>query len=509
MSGVFDRSYGDADPVVPQPLDIKASTGEAEPFPILALSDRLRKAILAIEAMAQVPQSLAAQSVLAGAALAAQGFIDVETIIGQGKPVSLFFVTIAASGDRKSTSDGFAIKPVKEREELLAQRYELARHDYAIDDAAFKAATTKAKSGKANREEIRSNLEAIGKPPVPPAQPLLTVDEPTGPGMQRLFAEANPALGLFSDEGATFLGGWGMQDDNQAATGGMLSKLWDGSPIKRIRADKENGTTILYRRRLSAHLMIQPNLAGKLLGNHAMREQGLLSRMLVAAPKSLKGTRFWKEVADEHHADLAAYHERLGRILTQEFAYQNIETRLLDLKLVRLQPEAKAALVAFSDHCERHLGPGGKYEHIADFASKMTENATRLAAVIAFFEGGSSVIRDGLSVQAAKAGIALAEFYASEAARLYGAGAVDDDTANAVTLIDWIRKNELPVVGVRFLNRKGPSQVRAANALKRAIEMLVDHNHLKKLTGPHVIEWRGKSETNQECYMVIPLEQAE
>ena len=56
--------------------------------------------------------------------------------------------------------------------------------------------------------------------------------------MQRLFAEANPALGLFSDEGATFLGGWGMQDDNQAATGGMLSKLWDGSPIKRIRADK-------------------------------------------------------------------------------------------------------------------------------------------------------------------------------------------------------------------------------------------------------------------------------
>lgn len=506
---MFQDNYAEAETVVPQPLDIKASTGEAVAFPTEALSTRLRKAILAIEAMAQVPPALAAQSVLAAAALGAQGFVNVDTIVGQSKPVSLFFVTLAESGARKSTSDGFAIKPVKEREELLAQRYELARHQYDIDNEAYKTATAKAKSGKKTVDQIREEMTAAGKAPVPPAQPLLTVDEPTGPGLQRLFAEASPALGLFSDEGATFLGGWGMQADNQAATGGMLSKLWDGSPIKRIRADKDAPFAILYNRRLSSHLMIQPNLAGKLLGNPAMREQGLLSRMLVAAPKVNFGGRFWKEVTDESRDDLRAYHDRLATVLAQEFQYDNPETRKLRFTSIPLQPEARDLLIKFSDHCERCMGSGGKYEHIKDFASKMTENATRLAGVIAFFEGGMKVTRDGLSPQAAAAGVALMEFYAGEAARLYGVGAMDDDVANAVALIEWIRKNDLQIVGTRFLNRKGPPQVRSADPLKRAIDILTEHHHLKKLTGSHPIEWNGKSETNQQCYMVIPLEPAE
>jgi hypothetical protein len=509
MSGLFDDRFEQAGPAaVPQPLDIRATLADAADFPIDALPPVLRDAILAIEAMAQVPLALAAQSILAAASLGAQGFINVETITGQSVPASLFFLSIASSGDRKSTSDKFAILPIKDREEELSGTYEARKLAYAIDEAAYRAATNSAKSGLKDREKIREALERVGRPPVPPIQPLLTCDEPTGPGMQRLFAEAMPALGLFSDEGATFLGGWAMQEENQASTGGMLSKLWDGSPIKRIRADKEGGTSILHNRRLSVHLMIQPDLAGKLLGNKAVRSQGLLSRVLPVAPKSLKGKRFWKEPTEAHRVDLRRYQAHLGKLLATEFRFMDPITRRLDLDLVRLTPEAKARLILFSDHCEGCMGPGGKYEQIADFAAKMAENAVRVAAVVSFFRNGPELVAKGLSERAINAGVALMEFYASEAARLYGAPSMDDDTANAVALIEWIRKRGYAQVGLRYLNRSGPVQTRAAGTLKRAVEVLVEHRHLVKIPSGAVLDLDGKSKHYTEAYNVVPLEAA-
>jgi len=59
----------------------------------------------------QVPAAMAAQSVLASAALAAQPHADAQLPTGQSRPLSLFFVTLAPSGDRKSTSDNEAVKP--------------------------------------------------------------------------------------------------------------------------------------------------------------------------------------------------------------------------------------------------------------------------------------------------------------------------------------------------------------------------------------------------------------
>lgn len=507
MTGMFQGSFDDAQPVTPQPLDIKASAGEPAQFPVDALSPGLRNAVLAIEAIAQVPKSLAAQSILSAAALATQGFINVETIVGPACPTSLFFFSIAASGDRKSTSDRLAILPVKEREEAMAVTHESEKLSYSISDAAYKAATTKAKGSSKNRDDIEVALKAAGKPPLRPIDPMLTVDEPTGPGLQRAFAEASPSLGLFSDEGAAFLGGWSMQDENQASTGAMLSKLWDGSPIKRIRADRENGTQILYGRRLSVHLMVQPDIAGKLLGNKAVRNQGLLSRILVAAPTSLKGQRFWSEPDPIHHEHLGKYHVRLARLLGKDYQYRDETSRALDCELVKLTPAARARLIEFSDHCEKHLAQGQKYAEISDFASKMTENATRLAAVVAYFQNGPDLVMHGLSVQAANAGIALIEFYASEAARLYGTSALDDDTANAAILIDWIRKRDLPAIGVRYINRHGPTQVRNAVPLRRAIEILVEYGHFRAIKGGAHLDLGGKEIFYTEAYTVVPVDQ--
>lgn len=506
---MFEADFGDMEAIAPQPLDIRGAMGDAAEFPIEAMTPMLRAAIEAIAGIVKVPLSLAAQSVLSAVALGAQGYVNVENLVGQSVPVSLFFVTIATSGDRKSTADKMALKPIKDREEQMAIDYEVEKTRYSIDEAAHAAAVRNAKTGKKSRADIVTALSEAGPSPVPPALPLMTCSDPTGPALMRAFAEALPAIGLYSDEGATFIGGWSMQEDNQAATGAILSQLWDGSPIKRLRSGQEGGTQILYGRRLSLHLMCQPDIANKLLGNAAVRNQGLLSRILVAFPKSLKGTRIYSEPTADQIDALAKYHQRLAQTIAPAFAYRNndIKARALDLQLVRLSPEAKALMIKFSNHIEQQIGPNGKYSEISDFASKMPENAIRLGAALSFFQRPSQLVQDGLSELAAKAGIALMEFYASEAMRLYGNAAIDDETANAAILIDWIRKRGFDAIGVRYLNRRGPTQVRSARALKRAIEILVETCHLTKIpAGASLdLDGAGKKTFYREAYTVIEV----
>ena len=80
-------------------------------FPAAALGPVLGSAVEAIADAVQVPLALAAGSVLSAAALAAQPHADVILPYGQRVPTSLFVVTVAGSGDRKSAADAVASGP--------------------------------------------------------------------------------------------------------------------------------------------------------------------------------------------------------------------------------------------------------------------------------------------------------------------------------------------------------------------------------------------------------------
>ena len=56
---------------------------------------------------------------------------------------------------------------------------------------------------------------------------------------------------------------------------------------------------VLPGRRLSLHLMGQPEVAALFPGDHVLGEQGLLSRFLVTAPASAIGNRPWREASVE------------------------------------------------------------------------------------------------------------------------------------------------------------------------------------------------------------------
>src|SRR5262245_9258972 len=76
-----------------------------------------------------------------------------------------------------------------------------------------------------------------------------------------------------------------------------LSNLWDGDPVRRLRA--ADGSMFLPGRRLAMHLAVQPEIADIMLADPDLKAQGLLSRILMTYPDSLMGTRMQRPGAKE------------------------------------------------------------------------------------------------------------------------------------------------------------------------------------------------------------------
>jgi len=286
------RAGAEAKPEPPRPLIRELPP--ADLFPIDALGDVLGDAAKGIHDRVQSPPAICGQSVLAVATLAVQGYANIELPTGQKNPLSSFFITVAASGERKSATDTEALWPVAKHENALREKYAVDYPKYEDEQTAWdKAKEHLIKKAKGDRAEIRSALVNLGPPPVAPLTPLLTCPEPTFEGLCKHLVLGQPGIGIFSDEGGMFIGGHGMNPEAKLRTAAGLSGLWDGKPIKRIRA--VDGTTILPGRRCSLHLMCQPDVAAKMLSDPELLDQGLLSRCLVTAPETNSGSRLWHE----------------------------------------------------------------------------------------------------------------------------------------------------------------------------------------------------------------------
>jgi hypothetical protein len=258
------------------PIPLFPPLPPAEPFPVNALGPVLSRAAAAIARKVQVPEAIAAQSVFAAASLAAQVHADVMLPYGQKRPLSQFFVTVAASGDRKSTADNEALWPIRKYEQTLKEKHDNdnERQSWLIAHAAWSGEKKKIENDrKLDLEGRQAALANLGPEPECPLHPFLTAPDPTIEGLQRAWVSAPAGLGIFTAEGGMFVGGHSMSRDNRLRAAAGYSEMWDGQPIKRVRS--LDGVSVLYGRRLSMHLMVQHEAAAQFLADQTLRDQGL------------------------------------------------------------------------------------------------------------------------------------------------------------------------------------------------------------------------------------------
>jgi hypothetical protein len=446
----------------------------AERYPLEALGSVLGRAAAAIARKVQVPESIAGQSVLAAAGLAAQAFRDVRLPYGQTRPLSLFFITIAESGDRKSSADHEALWPIRKREQALREAHEADFEDWKHRSAAHAAQRRKIEADKKFDLAQRTNeLRALGPEPRRPLEPILTVPDPTVEGLAKAWANAPGSLGLFSAEGGAFFGGHGMSQDHKLKTAATLSDLWDGSGIRRMRAG--DGLLILPGRRLACHLMAQPEAAASFFADPILRGQGFHSRFLTAGPESMAGSRFYREPKPEDDAAIRAYGARLLALLEATPPLAEGKPNELVPTPLNLSSGAASLWKGLFDHVEAQCGREGDLASIKSFGAKAAENAARIAGVLAVVEDLHCIeVSETIMVNA----IDLMNWYVSEALRLAGQAALSPALAKAVRLLEWMQSSGKAEFQFREILQSGPNPVRNKGEAEAAIKILLEHGQV-------------------------------
>jgi hypothetical protein len=446
----------------------------------------------AINDIVQAPVALCAQSVLGAAALAVQGHADVVISKHLRRPLSLSLLSIAKSGERKTTCDDMALKPVYEREKDLREAYAVKLPDYQIQYDAWRKARDQALNGKSNRIEKEADLKAVGAEPVAPLQPMLVCPEPTYEGLCKALSVGQPSMGIFSNEGAQFVGGHGMSQDNRLKTAAGLSKLWDGDPIKRVRAG--DATVTLPGRRVCMHLMLQPQASMELLSDSSLIDQGLLSRILVTAPKTNMGGRFSREPSPASESAFDRYCLTLTRILeTPPETKEDVENELTPPDLP-LSAKAAESYRALNDHVEKLLGPNGALSAISGFAAKLGEHAARIAGILELVD---DLEAPEISADAMDRGIDLAQYYAGEVLRLHEAGSTNLDLQNAQDLLNWLQGWTEPAISLPDIYRNGPVRIRDAKTARHLVNILIEHGWLVVLNKGATIKGAKRREAWQ------------
>ncbi|MEM6899600.1 MAG: DUF3987 domain-containing protein [Pseudomonadota bacterium] len=447
LARIANRVAKDASPDWPEPDLIGAPAERRQPFPLKAMGSQAT-VISDIQRATKCPLALSAACVMATMSFAAQGRFDVRFQGQRTKPLSLSILSIAKSGERKSSADELAQIGVDKRIKELKREYLQAKSD--------------ADSGQHDGSPI--------------LDPNLVTSTGTVQGIAKGFEEGHPSQAIFNDEGGGFVQGHSMKRENKVATLTALSQFWAG----RIPPHRTKGQGIatelisLDGIRLTMHLLAQRVTVKNFLSDPNAKGQGILARMLVHEPPSTMGTRFltvdeWltdsATPAVTQFADAVVNHLRrsVPRSSTGEVTRPVIESG----------QEASQLLTDYYNTIERSLAPNKALEEFSDITNKIHENAARIAGVLATFREertiGQTTMEDGIE---------LSNYFLSEMVRLSTNAAFDQTSEDALVIAKKLAANAQPTKR-RDLSRSLTPRLKNKSDHQAAVAILEDANWVR------------------------------
>jgi hypothetical protein len=462
----------------PQPLVAKV---EPEPYPLDALPNTIRAAVIEVQGFTKAPIPMVASSALSALSLAIQANADVKRAEKLSGPISLFLLTIADSGERKSTCDGFFTSAIRdyEAQQAEAAKPKLKDHRAAMQSWEAKRSGIKdkirllVKQGNATSVK-ETELRDLGDAPEPPRVPKLIYGDATPEALKWNLAKLWPSGGVVSAEGGIVFGAHGMNKESIMRNLATLNELWDGKPISTERRTSESFT--VRGARLTMGIQVQEATLRSFCDRSGTlaRGTGFLARFLVAWPESTQGFRAFTDPPASWPA-LAAFNRRIAAILNQPVPID--DDGALSPPMLSLAPDAKTAWIAFHNAIEGELRTGGEMYEVRDVASKSADNAARLAALFQMFEHGVGAV----GLEAFEGASRIAMWHLTESRRFFGELALPVELANAARLDTWLiehcRRNRTHLVGKNHTRQHGP--LRDGASLDTAIRELVNLDRLR------------------------------
>lgn len=439
-------------------------------------------AVLNIAAQTRAPVELVVSVVLAVIALVCQYLIDVKRPWGSTGPVSLIIFIIALSGERKTAVEKIAASVLRYfevcRKPLDVQRlkeWSVLWELWELQKKKIQKDMLKEDAGSVSYQQLKSALlNHANSEPVRPFIFSMSHQDITGPALNKALYQDCPSAALFTSEGDIALRGV----INQV---GIMNAKWDASGVEVGRAS--TGRCSLKDVRLSIGIGVQPGVFNEYLERKGElgKASGFFARALVFYPKSTQGTRL---LSHDVQADLGSYTKRMEVLLAENV--RKFDAKDSSKLVVEFALDAGEELKRIYNEIESEMRSGGRYERARDHGSKLTENISRVAALLHFFEtGGTQVSLSELSA-AEKIVMCCSPVYK----RLFSFS--PQVVTDADMLFSWLRaKCENSVFRKTRKNdvlQRGPVGLRRASRLNRAVEYLVEKGLVKVAVYKKVVE---------------------
>ncbi len=442
-------------------------------FPKQALTPRLQMAANEICQETKAPVESVVSALLATISLVCQGKIKIRKRHNLISPVSLWFIIILGSGERKSTVVKLVFKAVEEfmaeqdenhRQKMTAFNEKLVAWNAETKGilAAIKKKATKGESTA--DEQVRLDQHNSHKPTKPMKFKLLH-EKFTPLALLKNLSECYPTTGIISDEAACVFSSRGLSDM------ALINRGLDGSTMSAERASDES--LIVRDPSITMALYVQKEISDDFFsGKGALaRAIGLLARCYYVAPPESAGTRFLAYSVTTSGEATRAFHERCLEILK---SHVNEETDELTEKTeLSFAPDAQSRWEYEHDRIESMMQPGGFLANDKDFGSKLADKMGRLAALLHYFEGYVGPI----SLDTLERSITISAWYAEEFVRNFAKPQLPPkEQVNADLLVCWlanfVRTSNQWFIKKNDLRQYGPNALRNKIDLNAALLLL-------------------------------------
>lgn len=410
-------------------------------------------------------------SLISALSAAIQDKADVERIPATLTPCTINTLVVAGSGSRKTTTDRMMTKVFSTFENAalhtLKPQIAAQKAKSIVWKAEFERLEKQLKGDSVDDalvEKIQLQLAThIENEPKPIQIPNILYKDATPEALGKGLNAWSSAL-LNTNEAGALMGGRAMSNL------GFFNERWDGDDLHIDRVSSES--FVVKGPRLTISLMVPEKTFGKFLeGQGALaRDNGFLARFLVCYPSPLEGTRLglYATRSWENHDK---FQSRLLDILMSGIPVDGVRA---NRKTLSLSVDAYVHLKNFSDDVERSLGWGGSLSDIKDCASKIAENAARLAGIFHYYAG----IEGPISVDTMRRAVEICTWHMLEFKRLFGdRPQVPLEFQDAILLEKCLSSYSASRPGMnwvpkRYLLTHGPNAVRNKARLDLALQVL-------------------------------------
>jgi len=255
--------------------------------------------------------------------------------------------------------------------------------------------------------------------------------------------------------------------------------------VSRLRSQKSayaTPQTDAHNVRMTLLLQGQRVVLEQALTDPLMNGQGFLARALIACPEDLRGHRVWDDEKRRNDSpydnpDLIAYWSRCQSLLDPLPAHlPNDSTGTPQRIKMQWAEGAEQTFYKHMQAIENRQAQGQALEYLKAYASRMAENASRIASLMAFFEGRKEITTDNI-----KRAFMLVEYSTSERLRYLDAtptGEQNDSEKLSSWLVDKARGKKPPILNKSFVSQNAPNALRGKK-LNSLLDDLESMGHIR------------------------------